>query len=163
MFKESNKSVASANNICSAMEREPISKNRVSPKNVRSRRNFLSILTASLFLTMCCFITSCEKEDNSDIDNTAKTNTLKGTIWACQGADNQGEFATIIKFTSDTDGTLLFEENFTIKLSSAITYIYKKPDIDIKVYGTLFYTGAVNDNEMRLIHDGRETIFIKEQ
>jgi hypothetical protein len=29
--------LVAAANICSAMEREPISKNRVSPKNVRSR------------------------------------------------------------------------------------------------------------------------------
>jgi hypothetical protein len=45
----------------SAMEREAISKNRVSPKNVRSRGNFLpkSLKTISVFLLCAVIISSC--------------------------------------------------------------------------------------------------------
>ena len=71
-------SVASAN-ICSAMEAETISKNAVSPKNHKSRRNFLMILAVFVL-----FISSCYGQISSSNNNDGVS--INGITWAKQNA-----------------------------------------------------------------------------
>ncbi|MDR0830256.1 MAG: hypothetical protein LBN95_09145 [Prevotellaceae bacterium] len=89
MCKNIHKSTASA--TCSAMERETISKNRVSPKNVKSRRNLLQLLLffAILFLA-----------------RTTNAQTLDGTTWSyterIYGREDVSQVTSYFAFTSPT-------------------------------------------------------------
>jgi tetratricopeptide (TPR) repeat protein len=76
-----------------AMEREPIQKNRVSPKNEKSRNNFLlhfNIKKWLLFLLICCNITLLQAQTNN-------TEEMRKYIRRAQTAYNAGELNDALK------------------------------------------------------------------
>ncbi|MDR1543384.1 MAG: hypothetical protein LBS50_03035 [Prevotellaceae bacterium] len=95
MFKSIFKSVVGAK--CSAVEAETISKNAVSPKNQRSRRN--------LFMLALCFIAvlfaSCEKDPNKNNDGGADTGLYLGIV----GFNNNLQSKDISKLNEDSKYT----------------------------------------------------------
>jgi hypothetical protein len=80
------------------METRDHSKNGVSPKNLRSRRNFLMMICFTLFAA--CFIFSGCKKDKDDGDDKAKLSPPAWTIGEWEGTI--GSISKLyFKFTSN--------------------------------------------------------------
>ena len=96
-------------NLFSAMERETISKNHVSPKNVRSRGN-LARLEHTLFVALCLFSVISANAQTATTDPGVDIN---GVTWATRNVGMPGTFAA-----SPEDPGMFYQWNRRVGWSS---------------------------------------------
>jgi tetratricopeptide (TPR) repeat protein len=124
-----------------AMEREPISKNRVSPKNDRSRRK-ITIKKISFIILICCYTVLLHAQQN-DVEE------MRRHIRYAQTAYNAGEFNDALK---EYKTAQTFAPDYP-ELYKAIGEVYEK------LGGSANLTEAINSyqNYLKLAPDANDS------
>jgi hypothetical protein len=113
-----------AGNGTRVMEAETISKKGLDRNTMRSRGNFLAVLVTCVLLSMCFFVTGCDKDDNGGGSSSKLVGTWQSvgyyTNYAAQGT-LVADISEKITFKSNGKGvyaTAEIEKSFDWKLVS---------------------------------------------